>query len=113
MSVEEIDKVGQGRVWLGETAHALGLVDEIGGLREAVERAKRDAGIAEDEDPLRVIYPGPRNLTEQLGDLLRGNLPPSPLDALEDLGLPAPLRGWLELSPGELTYLPGAWLRFH
>ncbi len=113
MSVEEIDKVGQGRVWLGETAHSLGLVDEIGGLWAAVERAKRDAGIPEDEDPLRVIFPGPRNLTEQLGDLLRGSLHPSPLDTLESLGLPGPLRGWLELLPGELTYLPGAWLRFH
>ena len=32
MSVEAVDSVGQGRVWLGAKAKELGLVDELGGL---------------------------------------------------------------------------------
>ncbi|MFO7810843.1 MAG: signal peptide peptidase SppA [Candidatus Delongbacteria bacterium] len=41
---DEIDKIAEGRVWAGEDALELGLIDEIGGLKEAVEYA---AGIAE------------------------------------------------------------------
>jgi protease-4 len=40
---EDIDKIAEGRVWAGEDALELGLIDEIGGLKEAVEYA---AGIA-------------------------------------------------------------------
>ena len=35
MSVEAVDSVGQGRVWLGAKAKELGLVDELGGLETA------------------------------------------------------------------------------
>lgn len=44
MSTEDVDKVGQGRVWLGEKAKELGLVDELGGLQTAIAKA---AGLAE------------------------------------------------------------------
>ena len=110
MSPEEVDEVGRGRVWLGETAHALGLVDEIGGLSAAVERAKRDAGIPADVDPRRVIFPGPRSLAEEIIELLRGST--DPFAPLARLGIPKPLRGWLALLPEELAYLPAAWLEF-
>ncbi|MDH6306177.1 protease-4 [Parabacteroides sp. PF5-5] len=36
MSKEDIDKIGQGRVWTGEDAKARGLVDELGGLDKAI-----------------------------------------------------------------------------
>jgi protease-4 len=39
MAKEEIDKIGQGRVWTGEQALERGLVDELGGLDRAVEVA--------------------------------------------------------------------------
>ncbi len=38
--VEEIDKIAEGRVWAGGDACALGLVDEIGGLTEAIAYLK-------------------------------------------------------------------------
>jgi protease IV len=41
----EVDKVGQGRVWTGEQAQARRLVDEIGGLRQALAYARREAGL--------------------------------------------------------------------
>ena len=36
----EVDKIGKGRVWTGQQAKELGLVDEIGGLSKAIELAK-------------------------------------------------------------------------
>ncbi len=45
MSVEEVDKIAQGRVWSGVEAQQLGLVDEIGGLEDAIEEAATLAGI--------------------------------------------------------------------
>lgn len=45
MSVEEVDKIAQGRVYSGAEAQELGLVDEIGGLEEAIEEAATLAGI--------------------------------------------------------------------
>jgi len=39
MTVSEVDAVAQGRVWTGKQAKEKGLVDEIGGLNEAIEFA--------------------------------------------------------------------------
>jgi protease-4 len=48
MSPEAVHEVAQGRVWTGEQAHARGLVDELGGLRQALAYAREQAGLAED-----------------------------------------------------------------
>jgi protease-4 len=40
-----VDSIGQGRVWSGEDALAIGLVDELGGLREAIDFAAKKAGV--------------------------------------------------------------------
>jgi protease-4 len=40
---EEVDRAGQGRVWTGEQAQRQHLVDELGGLREALDYARRVA----------------------------------------------------------------------
>jgi len=45
MSIESVDSIGQGRVWSGDKAQKIGLVDEIGGLKEAVEGAALLAGL--------------------------------------------------------------------
>jgi protease-4 len=47
---EKIDAVARGRVWAGEDAINKGLVDQLGGLREAVDAAKKRAGLEGDED---------------------------------------------------------------
>lgn len=48
MPKEDVDKVGQGRVWTGETAVKLKLVDKLGGLDDAVAEAARLGGIEGD-----------------------------------------------------------------
>ena len=47
MSTEEVDKIAQGRVWAGSTALELGLVDNLGSLEEAIQRAAELAEIDE------------------------------------------------------------------
>ena len=54
MSVVDVEAVARGRVWTGADALQHGLVDELGGLRAAVARAKMLAGLEVDED-VRVV----------------------------------------------------------
>lgn len=42
-----VDSIGQGRVWAGADAIAIGLVDEIGGLNDAVKKAVEMAGLSD------------------------------------------------------------------
>lgn len=66
MSVEDVDAVAQGRIWTGADALERGLVDELGGLRTAITRAKVLAGLDPDAEVRTVGYPG-----SSLMDLLR------------------------------------------
>jgi protease-4 len=66
MTVEAVDAVARGRVWTGADALERGLVDELGGLRTAITRAKVLAGLEPDADVRIVGYPG-----TSLRDLLR------------------------------------------
>jgi protease-4 len=71
MSFEEVDNIGQGRVWSGTRAASIGLVDEIGGLNDAIRGASELAGLdkfkirelPEPEDPYT------RLLTQLSGDV--------------------------------------------
>ncbi|MCL4279758.1 MAG: signal peptide peptidase SppA, partial [Ignavibacteriaceae bacterium] len=45
MSVEDVEKIAQGRVWSGEDAIANGLVDQLGGLSAAIDLAVEEAGL--------------------------------------------------------------------
>jgi protease-4 len=58
MAVEAADKVARGRIWTGADAQEHGLVDELGGLRTAVRRAKVLAGLDVDTQVRLVSYPG-------------------------------------------------------
>ena len=48
MTVEDVDKIAQGRVWVGEKAKELGLVDHLGNFDDAVAAAARAAGVEGD-----------------------------------------------------------------
>lgn len=45
LPVEEVRKVARGRVWTGQQALQLGLVDALGGLEDAIALAKEKAGL--------------------------------------------------------------------
>ena len=65
---EKIDAIGQGRVWTGRQAKAIGLVDELGGLDRAVALAKQRAKIAQDTDVELVIYPPKKSFYDIVRD---------------------------------------------
>jgi protease-4 len=77
MSKGEVDAVGQGRVWTGQQALDNKLVDKLGGMREALERARMLASLPADA-PI-VEYPLPeQTLLEkalELAGLRAGTLP--------------------------------------
>ncbi|MGB0436596.1 MAG: signal peptide peptidase SppA [Mycobacterium sp.] len=58
LSVEEVDGVARGRVWTGADAAERGLVDELGGLRTAIRRAKVLAAIDPDDKVTVKNLPG-------------------------------------------------------
>jgi protease-4 len=68
-----VGEIAQGRVWSGEQALRLGLVDELGGLDDAIARAAKLADLA---PGYRVAeYPRKKDLAQALAELL-GRLPP-------------------------------------
>jgi len=73
MSLEEVAKVAEGRVWAGETARDLGLIDRLGGLEDAIAAAAQRAGL-EDYDVTYVERePTPREqLIRMLASQVRG-----------------------------------------
>jgi protease-4 len=69
MEVEYLDTVAQGRTWLGKDALEVGLVDEIGGLADAINHAVELAGLSE---YTIVDYPRGNNLDDLVSALLEG-----------------------------------------
>ena len=47
-SVEDVDKIAQGRVWAGVDAQRIGLVDHLGGLKDATDAAAKLAELGSD-----------------------------------------------------------------
>ena len=64
----EIESVAEGRVWTGRRAHEHGLVDRLGGLDLALERARELAGLAADEGEVQIQQPR-LSLLRRLRDL--------------------------------------------
>lgn len=69
MSYDEVHQVARGRVWSGEQAKDLGLVDEIGGFMTAVAKAQELAGLDTSKPPLLTFYPRRKSGFEALENL--------------------------------------------
>ncbi|MDA9121199.1 signal peptide peptidase SppA [Flavobacteriales bacterium] len=69
MTIAQVDSIGQGRVWSGEDALEIGLVDLLGGIDDAVEIA---ANMAEVENYRVVEYPAQKDPVEQMIQELSG-----------------------------------------
>jgi protease-4 len=64
-----VEEIAQGRVWSGVEAKRLGLVDELGGLDQAIRYAAQEAGLGRS---FRVSeYPRKKELREEIADLLQ------------------------------------------
>jgi len=68
MTTEQVDKIARGRVWSGEDAKGLGLVDQLGGLPAAIESAAKRAKL---EKGYRVWYlEKEKSFREQVAEML-------------------------------------------
>ena len=70
MPVAKVKEIAEGRVWIAGDAKNLKLVDEIGGMPEAVKKA---AELAKVKKYVATAYPTPPTLLEQLLDKATGN----------------------------------------
>jgi protease-4 len=121
MTTEQADAVGQGRVWSGEDALRVGLVDHLGDLDDAVKSAASKAGLG---DEWRIVHiEQTPTLREQLLNLLgsrvarlgpppTGRLVATLRDAVEQIDTllgrwPDP-RGMWALCPTCLSQAPAA-----
>jgi protease-4 len=66
MSVEDVDRIAQGRVWTGQQAHEIKLVDELGGFAEALADAKKMAKIPADREVALVELPVQPGVLERI-----------------------------------------------
>ncbi|MBZ0263460.1 signal peptide peptidase SppA [bacterium] len=85
LDTAKVHEIGQGRIWSGEDALELGLIDEIGGFWDAIEEAKKMAGIKEGELVTATIYPtiGGMDMEADVKEYVRAQLPATLRQTLE------------------------------
>jgi protease-4 len=98
LSKEDVDAVARGRVWSGEDAQKKGLVDQLGGLMDAIAEAKKRAGLAAED--VRLVIHQPRQ--GLLTSLLSAVTPPA---ILEERLLPPPEFQLLASQLGPMRWL--------
>jgi len=69
MTVEEVDSIARGRVWSGQAAYELGLVDRLGDLEDALSSAAESAQLGEDYS-IRYMGKKPKWYSRLLTELL-------------------------------------------
>ncbi len=72
LSDEQVAAVAKGRVWTGNQALNLGLVDELGGLSDALDYTKSVLGVAEDDTVYLKPFPEPESFAAKFVKLLEG-----------------------------------------
>ena len=108
MSVQDVHAVARGRVWTGADARERGLVDELGGLRTAVRRAKVLAGLDVDAEVTIVGYPG-----SSVRDYLRHKVSSQPAASLSDTAaalLTSAVAGIIDRSEHSISGTHALWL---
>ena len=65
MTTQQVNKIARGRVWTGRDAQKIGLVDQLGGIEDAIKFAAKKAGIKDS----KILY-FPNVKEDKLADLL-------------------------------------------
>ena len=65
--IQDIDKVARGRIFLAEQAIDLGMVDELGGIEDAIAKAAQEGGLDGEYDVITLPGPSMANPLEGLG----------------------------------------------
>ena len=107
MTVDEVDAIAGGKVWIGRQALEIGLVDNLGSLNDAIEAAAELAGV-DDYEAERFGTPiSPQQLVlEELGKNLQVSMPRTVQNALVWIApLQAPLAELSQLQDPKHVYL--------
>lgn len=99
-SLEEAESFSKGRIWSGEDALRLGLIDELGGYYTALEHLKKKSGITEQSGVEYQTYPAPDNPMTTLGRTLATGM---------QFG--AHLGAWMQATLRSITTTDGAQLQ--
>jgi protease-4 len=73
MTPERVNEIAQGRVWVGGTAHQLGLVDRFGTIDDAIAEAARRAKLDPKQVHAEYLEKKPNAFQTLLADLMRKN----------------------------------------
>ncbi len=65
---EKVLEIAKGRIWSGQDAKNLGLVDELGGYDTALKLAKKAAGVPEGDEVKIVVYPREKSFLQSVID---------------------------------------------
>jgi protease-4 len=76
LDLAKLETLAEGRVFTGRMAKEAGLVDRLGTLDDAIDEAKKLAGLAADEEIERVLLPEPRGLFDDLFGMTGAAAPP-------------------------------------
>jgi protease-4 len=96
MDLAKLESLAGGRIWTGRQAKEVGLVDEIGTLRDAVAEAKKLGGHKPDEKLELLVLPKPKTFLDQL---LEGDVSASTaLKSRLDVGMPEPWQHLLKIE---------------
>jgi protease-4 len=95
---DALEEIAGGRVWTGDEALERGLVDETGGFRTVLEKARELAGIPDDLSDVLVKIPPPKKARPTPGEPVRETMEAA-RDALSELST---TRVWA-LAPYEIS----------
>ena len=70
LKFDEVEPNAQGRIWMGEDAKNIKLVDEIGSLQFSINLAKKLSKISDDEEIVLIEFPKPGLFNFQISELL-------------------------------------------
>ncbi len=105
LPVDELRKLAEGKVWSGERAKTVKLVDDLGGMTRAIEETKLLLGMKKDEKVALVPYPREKGLMDVLRKALGGSVTAQvSLDPAMAL-LPPPVQAVLDTARGFVRIL--------
>ena len=84
---DKMDKLARGRIWTGKQAVENGLVDELGGISQAVAWAKKLSGLPPQSRFGIIYYPKAKTFQEKIAELVGGGAKISVNKAVKQMGL--------------------------
>lgn len=66
LTIQDVENIAQGRVWTGQQALDKKLIDDLGGIMDAITWAKKEAGLKETDRVMVETYPLPKTAWQKI-----------------------------------------------